>query len=110
MIDEKLILRNEPLRRGSGKPHLVEELTRTSGETVYVCKRFPNGFTPSEYSAMLLNNPDARRWGWKMMSLNPEVYVRGTVKHSDHATIAAPTSTFGPIRSSRYPDGNCAIP
>ena len=31
-VDEKLILRNEPLRRGAGKPHLVEEIFRSGGE------------------------------------------------------------------------------
>ena len=90
VMDEKLILRNEPLRRGGGKPHLVEELVRNGGEIVYVCKRFPNGFTPPEYRAMLLNNPDAKRWGWQMMRRNPGVYARGNVRHSDHATITLP--------------------
>jgi len=86
-VDEKLILRNEPLRRGGSKPHMVDQLYRTGGETVYVCKRFPNGFTPSEYRAMLLNNPSASRWGWREMRRNPGVYVRGSVRHSDHETI-----------------------
>jgi hypothetical protein len=87
VVDEKLVLRNEPLRRGGGKPHMVEQLYRTGGETVYVCKRFPNGFTPPEYRAMLLNNPSASRWGWREMRRNPGVYVRGAVRHSDHETI-----------------------
>src|SRR5579871_5074196 len=46
VVDEKLILRDEPLRRGGGKPHRVDQLYRTGGETVYVTKRFPNGLTP----------------------------------------------------------------
>src|SRR5215831_12114369 len=66
VADDKLILRNEALQRGGGKPHMVAELYRTGGETVYVCKRFPNGFTPPEYRAMLLNNPSASRWGWRV--------------------------------------------
>jgi len=86
-VDEKLILRNEPLRRGGGKPHMVDQLYRTGGESVYVTKRFPNGLTPPEYRAMLLNNPDAKRWGWREMRRNPGVYVRGAVRHSDHETI-----------------------
>jgi len=85
--DEELILHNEPLRRGGGKPHRVEELVRNGGETVYVCKRFPNGFTPPEYSALLLNDPTASRWGWQIMRRNAGVYARGEVRHSDHATI-----------------------
>jgi hypothetical protein len=31
-VDEQLILRNEPLRRGAGKPHLVEELFRSGAK------------------------------------------------------------------------------
>ena len=87
VVDEKLVLRNEPLRRGAGKPHMVEELYRTGGEEVYVTKRFPNGLKPPEYRAMLLNNPAAKRWGWLVMRRNPGVYARGRVSHSDHENI-----------------------
>ena len=87
VVNEALILHNEPLRRGGGKPHMVDQLYRTGGETVYVTKRFPNGLTPPEYRAMLLNNPNAKRWGWREMRRNPGVYVRGAVRHSDHETI-----------------------
>jgi len=90
VADEKLILHDEPLRRGAGKPHMVEELYRTGGEEVYVTKRFPNGLKPPEYRAMLLNNPAAKRWGWQMMRRNPGVYARGAVRHSDHETITLP--------------------
>ena len=90
VVDEKLVLRNEPLRRGSGKPHLVEEIFRSGGETVHVCDRYPNGLTPDEYRAMIQRNPNAIRWRWRVMSRNPGVYARGTVRHSDHATITLP--------------------
>ena len=90
VVDEKLMLRNEPLRRGAGKPHLVEELFRSGGETVHVCRRHPNGVMPDEYRAILHRNPDAARWGWQVMRRNPGVYARGTVRHSDHATITLP--------------------
>ena len=90
MVDEKLILRNEPLRRGSGKPHLVGEVFRSGGETVHVCVRHPNGVTPDEYRSILQRNPAAARWGWRVMQRNPGVYARGTVRHSDHATITLP--------------------
>ena len=66
---------------------MVECLYRKGGETVYVCKRFPNGFTGSEYRAMLLNDPDASRWGWRVMTRSAGVYARGAVRHADHATI-----------------------
>lgn len=90
LVDEKLILRNEPLRRGAGKPHLVEEIFRSGGETVHVCDRYPNGVTPDEYRAIVQRNPNAVRWRWRVMQRNPGVYARGTVRHSDHATIALP--------------------
>lgn len=90
VVDEKLILRNEPLIRGRGKPHLVEELFRAGGETVHVCDRHPNGLTPDEYRAILHRNPNAVRWRWQVMQRNPGVYARGTVRHSDHATITLP--------------------
>jgi len=90
VVDEKLILRNEPLRRGAGKPHMVEELSRTGGETVHVCRRHPKGVTPKHYRSILQRTPDAARWGWQVMLRNPGVYARGTVRHSDHETIALP--------------------
>ena len=90
VVDENLILRNEPLRRGSGKPHLVEELFRSGGETVHVCAKHPNGVTPDEYRSILRRHPDAARWGWRVMQRNPGVYARGAVRHSDHATITLP--------------------
>ena len=90
VADEKLIRRNEPLRRGAGKPHLVEELFRSGGETVHVCDRYANGVTPDEYRAIWQNNPNAVRWKWRVMQRNPGVYARGMVRHSDHATITLP--------------------
>ena len=90
VVDENLILRNEPLRRGAGKPHLVEEIFRTGGETVRVCDRYPNGVAPDAYRAICQNNPNAVRWNWRVMQRDAGVYARGTVRHSDHATITLP--------------------
>lgn len=90
VADEKLILRNEPLRRGAGKPHFVEQLFRTGGETVHVCHRHPNGILPKEYRELVQKNPKAAHWGWRVMRRNPGVFARGTVRHSDHATITLP--------------------
>jgi hypothetical protein len=90
VVNEKLILRDEPLRRGAGKPHLVEEIFRSGGETVHVCDRYPNGLTPDEYRTLIQRNPNAIRWRWRLMSRNPGVYARGTVRHSDHDTITLP--------------------
>src|SRR3989449_5967004 len=90
MVNDKLVLRNEPLRRGAGKPHIVEQLYRSGGETVHVCGRYPNGVTPNECRSILQRNPDAARWGWQIMRRNPGVYACGAVRHSDHATVTLP--------------------
>src|SRR5882724_8667330 len=90
VVDKRIVLRNEPLRRGAGKPHMVQEIFRTGGEIVHVCLRHPNGITPAEYKSLLQQTPSATRWGWRVMTRNPGVYARGTVSHSDHATITLP--------------------
>ena len=90
VVNEKLVLRNEPLRRGRGKPHLVEELFRDGGETVYVCSEHPNGVTERQYRRLLQSNPKAAGWRWQVMRRNMRVFARGTVRHSDHATITLP--------------------
>jgi len=86
-INQFLIMRNEPLMRGRGsKPHMCEELYRFGGETVYVSPAAPNGLTEEEYRAL---SADVRqRSNWRVMKRNAKVYVRGRVRHSDHATIA----------------------
>jgi hypothetical protein len=87
-VNESLVLRNEPLRRGNGgKPHWVEFCYRTGGENVYVCPRHPNGVTAKEYQRILTANPRAKAWGWQSMRRNAGVYVRGRVRHADHKTI-----------------------
>ena len=87
-VDEKLVLPNEPLRRGNGsKPHWAEFCYRTGGETVYVCSRHPNGVTEGQYQRIIARNSAAKAWSWRTMRRNPGVYVRGRVRHADHATI-----------------------
>jgi hypothetical protein len=87
VVEPNMVLRNEPLRRGAGKPHTVEELYRTGGETVHVCRQHPNGLTSEDYKRLLRQTPSAANWGWQVMKRNPQVYVRGAVRHRDHATI-----------------------
>lgn len=81
-----LLLRNEPLVRSrGGKPHLCEQLYRFGGETVYVSPGAPNGLTDDEYRA--LSGGERSRWSWRVARRNPRVYVRGRVRHPDHATV-----------------------
>jgi hypothetical protein len=87
-VDEKLVLKNEPLSRGAGsKPHWVEFCYRTGGESVYVCSRHPNGVTETTYKKIVSGNSKAKGWGWRPMRRNPGVYVKGRIRHADHATI-----------------------
>jgi hypothetical protein len=87
-VDDKLVMKNEPLSRGNGsKPHWAEYCYRTGGETVYVCHRYPNGVTEDQYKAILAGDPNAKKWVWRPMRRNPGVYVKGRIRHADHATI-----------------------
>ncbi len=86
-VNQHLVLTNEPLRRGGGKPHMVEFLYRSGGETVYVCRQKPNGLTQDGYKKLLSQTPEASHWRWQIFRRNPSVYVKGRVRHADHATI-----------------------
>lgn len=89
-VDEKLVLHDEPMQRGGGKPHIVEYVFRSGGETVRVCSRYPNGLTEATYRALLQRQPQAVRWGWRVMRRAASVYARGAVRHADHAVITLP--------------------
>lgn len=89
-INERAVLRNEPLRRGAGKPHLVEELFRVAGEVVYISARVSGVFTEAQHRRYIRDNPNAARWEWQAQRRDPRVYARGTVRHADHATIRLP--------------------
>jgi len=90
VAEPKLVLHNEPIRRGSGKPHWVEQLYRYGGTKVYVCHKHPNGVTEAEYRKLIERNPSASQWGWRVMQRNPAVYAKGNVRHLDHAVITLP--------------------
>ena len=83
-MDVRLALRNEPIRRGAGKPHLCQYLYRFGGDEVYVSDRYPNGLTRGQY----LNLPRPEQGGtWRKMVRDARVYVKGKVRHADHATV-----------------------
>jgi len=90
VVNDKLVLHNEPIRRGRGKPHMVEQLIRSGGEAVYVCRQRPNGLTEKEYRALLQESSEAAQWGWRVMTRNANVYARGKVRHTDHETVDLP--------------------
>lgn len=83
-----VILRKEPLRRGRGKPHVADELARAGGVSVWVSRDFPNGLIQREYEELRRGNADLwARQQWRPMVRDAEAYVRGKVRHPDHATL-----------------------
>ena len=88
VVAPKLIRRWEPISRGSGsKPHLVEQIYRTGGDTVYVHERHPQGLLQEQFNALVQRHPEAKHWPWRVMRRNAGVYACGAVRHADHATI-----------------------
>lgn len=87
-VDFKDVLRGELILRGGGKPHWCEFLYRVGGERVYVSRQHPNGLTEQEYSE--LDPVDRRKEFWNVRTRDAEVFVRGLIRHPDHATIKLP--------------------
>lgn len=84
-------LQNEPIRRGSGKPHMCQQLYREGGTTVHVRSDYPNGLTNAEYQKLDEKVKADKRHGglgaWRLMQRDAAVYVRGRISHPDHKTI-----------------------
>lgn len=89
--DDWLVLKNEPIRRGRGKPHMVEFLYREGGTTVHVCRQYPNGLTEEEYRKLLIEHPEKKELYWRTMSRDPQAYAKGRVRHPDHKTVVLPS-------------------
>jgi hypothetical protein len=84
-----LVLRDEPLRRGAGKPHRVQYLFRRGGDTVYVSRQHSDGLTEGQYRKFLQRNPNSPLI-FTVMRRDMEVYAKGRVSHADHRTIVLP--------------------
>jgi hypothetical protein len=85
-VPENLILRDEPLQRTPhNKPHIVQELYRQGGETVYILSG--RAYNEKEFRHLRQSVPDVNVRPNRTMVRNPNVYARGTVRHADHATI-----------------------
>ncbi len=85
-----VVLRDEPLRRGNGKPHVCEFLFRTGGELVYVSPDYPRGLTVGQYRRLVQRRPKLAKLRWTTMRRNPQVYVKGRIRHPDHRTVVLP--------------------
>ena len=81
-IDEKLIKKNQPLRRGGGgNAHMLEEVVEMGGRVGW--ERRGHFITDDQYAKL---ESDEQR-GYRRTRLNPTVYVRGKVRHPEHKTV-----------------------
>lgn len=103
-VEPLLILKNEPIQRGRGKPHMCEFLTRKNGETVYVSDLEPQGISADAYAQM--PSERRRRTWWTPRRRDAIVYVKGRITHSDHSVVVLNDwhrvllNTEGQVRSS----------
>jgi hypothetical protein len=108
MVDppEELIHHNEPLQisniRGGSKPHMAQYAYRTGGTQVYIpslpidsrrtmsieeLQKLAAGLTGKQRNAFLRRNKDSNKWTWTAMMRDPKLYVKGSIRHPDHATL-----------------------
>jgi hypothetical protein len=79
-----MVLFDEPLSRGRGKPHVMQFAHRRGGQVVWVSRRYPGGITDVQYRRLT----DAQRRGpWSRLIRDPEVFAKGAIRHPDHATV-----------------------
>jgi hypothetical protein len=82
---DALVLRNEPLSRGLGTPHMMQFAYRRGGDAVYVNRLHPAGITEARYRQ--LTAEEQRHGAWERMIRDPELYAKGAIRHPDHATV-----------------------
>ncbi len=88
VVPANLVRSHEPLVRGRGsKAHIAQYAYRTQGEAVMVSTRYPQGLTEPQYESLISRNKSANNLNWRQMVRNAGVFVKGTVRHPDHATI-----------------------
>lgn len=97
------VRRHEPIIRGrGGTPHVADEAVRIGGTLVYLPqipwdpeaserlredldRQFGRGVSEERMRVLRRQHP---KWLWTSMLRDPELYVRGAVRHPDHATVA----------------------
>jgi hypothetical protein len=85
VVDDRDVLRNEPLWRGGGKDHLLEFAFRRGGETVFINAEHPGGISAAEFARLSRSQQWSGRW--RQMVRDPELYAKGSVRHPDHNTV-----------------------
>jgi hypothetical protein len=84
-VDERVILKNEPLNRGRGNSHMVDEMVRSGGQAGY--ERRGNFISEAEFNRL----QEKDKFGWRAARRNPTVYVRGRIRHDEHKTVILKT-------------------
>ncbi len=84
-----VLQREDLIRPGGGKPHVVDKLIRGTGEMVWHHATYaPNGFTNDEFACLLAPVRTAPGWSRRLRVRDVgSVLARGAVRHPDHATI-----------------------
>ncbi len=80
-----LVLFEEPLSRGRGKPHVMQFAHQRGGQPVWVSRRYPRGITDEQYRQ--LAHDERQRGGWSRMVRDAQVFADGAIRHPDHATV-----------------------
>jgi hypothetical protein len=86
------IRRLEPISRGAGStPHVAAEAVRRGGRVLWFPQisfasdsRHARGYGEAEMERLARSHA---KWAWRSMLRDPELYVRGAIRHPDHATI-----------------------
>lgn len=82
---DALVVRDEPLTRGNGTPHVMQYAYRRGGQIVYVNRRHRTGISEARFAQLPLG--ERRRRDWTQLVRDPEVYATGAIRHPDHATV-----------------------
>jgi hypothetical protein len=77
-----IIHKNEPINRRGGKAHMVAEIVRTGGETVYADR---NGAVLTVEGYQMLDA--SKKIGYQQRVRGARVLARGKVRHPDHHVI-----------------------
>lgn len=80
-VDETLLKKNQPLRRGGGNAHMLAEVVEVGGQTGY--ERFGQFITTRQYETLT----EAKKLEYRQTRRNPTLYARGHVRHPEHKTI-----------------------
>lgn len=84
--EDLVVLGDESLQRGGGKPHMAQFLCRVGGDVVYVNYRHPSGLTEHGYRRAVSDGGESPAT-FRQARRDATVYVRGRISHPDHKTV-----------------------